>query len=720
MFRRCAIVLVVASVASAAQAQVSNVFNMPAGQTSLQFVTVGDPGNAPDTVVETDGTTGYGSVGYAYQMGKYDVTVGQYCQFLNAVARTDTYGLYNTNMNTTNNADGCNITRSGLPGSYVYSVASDWANRPVNFVSWGDSARFCNWLDNAQPTGSQGPNTTETGAYTMNGATTNSTLMEINRNAGATYFLPSENEWYKAAYYKGGSTTAGYWTYPTQSNAAPSNMYSTTGTNNADYDNGGYTIGGPYYRTEVGAFAASPGPYGTYDMGGDVWQWNDSDIYGAGRGIRGGAFDATSSGLASSYRQYAYYPTDETYSYGFRVASVPGGGAEPGDANGDGRVDINDLTIVLAHYGHGGMAWSQGDFYGTGFVDINDLTAVLANFGVTYRAGPAAVPEPAGLALLGIGAIIGLLAFTWRGRQLGRGTSPESERKMKAAILFAVFSVVLAQLGQAQTYQVDGVGVEFNLLPTANITTGLTPNTLDLGGVIYPVSSFLYTGNAGWSEQANAGTSWNSQSYATNPFYDFIANYSTYMYDAIMNGAATYNYNAFRPSLTLLWGSVDTDDEITFTGTNWTQTLSGTDLKTLIAQVYPNYSKVNAVDVTITPPYPFTELVFSHWSTTYTFEYSNVVTTTTSLGDANNDGRVDINDLTIVLADFGKTGMNWEEGDFNEDGKVDINDLTIVLANFGKTSATDVAEVPEPAGMILFGIGAIGLLAFAWRRRAGS
>ena len=53
----------------------ADVFNMPAGQTSLQFVTVGDPGNAADTL--TDGT-GYGSVGYTYQMGKYDVTVGQY------------------------------------------------------------------------------------------------------------------------------------------------------------------------------------------------------------------------------------------------------------------------------------------------------------------------------------------------------------------------------------------------------------------------------------------------------------------------------------------------------------------------------------------------------------------------------------------------------------------------------------------------------------------
>ena len=71
----------------------ADVFNMPNGETSVQFVTVGDPGNAADS-------TGYGSVANVYWMGKYDVTVGQYVQFLNAVAATDTYGLWDSNMGT--------------------------------------------------------------------------------------------------------------------------------------------------------------------------------------------------------------------------------------------------------------------------------------------------------------------------------------------------------------------------------------------------------------------------------------------------------------------------------------------------------------------------------------------------------------------------------------------------------------------------------------------
>ncbi len=63
-----------------------------AGTVNISLVPVGDPGNVADPL------TGYGSVPYTYSMGEYDVTVGQYCQFLNAVAKTDTYGLYNTGM----------------------------------------------------------------------------------------------------------------------------------------------------------------------------------------------------------------------------------------------------------------------------------------------------------------------------------------------------------------------------------------------------------------------------------------------------------------------------------------------------------------------------------------------------------------------------------------------------------------------------------------------
>lgn len=213
------------------------------GLASLETVTVGDPGNVSDS-------TGYGSVSYTYNIGKYEVTAGQYAAFLNAVAKVDTYGLYNVYM--WNSAYGCKIERTGTSGNYSYSVASDWANRPVNYVSFWDACRFANWLHNGQPTGSQDLTTTEDGAYYLNGYT-GSDGRWIQRKAGWRWAVTSEDEWYKAAYYKGGGTNAGYWSYPTQSDTIPSNqLVDLDPGNNATYCNNAYTIGSPYWRTEVG------------------------------------------------------------------------------------------------------------------------------------------------------------------------------------------------------------------------------------------------------------------------------------------------------------------------------------------------------------------------------------------------------------------------------------------------------------------------------------
>ena len=334
--------ILVATVVLAAGVAQADVFNMGGtrdqitgtwtGSASLEFVTVGDPGNAADTLKMYDGTTGYGSVPYVYQMGKYDVTVGQYCQFLNAVAKTDTYGLYSNSMATALST--IKITRSGASGSYSYLVTgshAQGANCPIFNVSWGDAARFCNWLQNGQPafpagTAGEVAGSTETGAYTLNGDTT--TFSET-RNSSATYVIPSVDELYKAAYYKGGSADAGYWLYSTKSNAAPVNILSSSGTNNAnfyDYEhtgNGGNTDS-TNDLTPVGAFAASPGPYGTFDMGGDVWQWTEATAIASQRGFRGGSWDGCGYPHYPCSLAYGWsYPTLEDTSLGFRVAYVP-------------------------------------------------------------------------------------------------------------------------------------------------------------------------------------------------------------------------------------------------------------------------------------------------------------------------------------------------------------------------------------------------------------
>jgi probable HAF family extracellular repeat protein len=96
--------------------------------------------------------------------------------------------------------------------------------------------------------------------------------------------------------------------------------------------------------------------------------------------------------------------------------------------------------------------------------------------------------------------------------------------------------------------------------------------------------------------------------------------------------------------------------------------------------------------------------------------------TPVELGDANGDGKVDVNDLTIVLTNYNQSGT-WATGDFNNDGKVDVNDLTIVLTNYGKTAGASgpiVAAVPEPGTLILLAVGLPWAFACTLRKRRQS
>ena len=289
-----AAILAVASVAAGSSARAI----------TYELVTVGNPGNANDPATGNV----YGGVAYEYQIGKYDVTIGQYTAFLNAVAQTDAYSLFNANMANELNIAG--ISQAGSSGAYTYSVigpsgatppgASSPANRPITYVSWWDAARFSNWMANGQPTGAQGPTTTEDGAYNVNGVTSGGAVVRnaINPNTGAapTFYIPLENEWYKAAYYspvKGGAGFPGYYTYATQSDTTPGNTIG-SGANQANYSNLVYAVTqssifspGQNYLTDVGAFTGSESFYGTFDQTGNVFQWNDMDgSADSGRGMR--------------------------------------------------------------------------------------------------------------------------------------------------------------------------------------------------------------------------------------------------------------------------------------------------------------------------------------------------------------------------------------------------------------------------------------------------
>lgn len=299
----------------------ADVFNLGSALTNLQTVLVDDAGNVGEMSGGSAGGVGLdrycGSVGYEFRMGKYEVTAAQYTDFLNHKAATDLYGLYNVEMWA--NGEGCKIERLGDDGSYTYRVASDWANRPVNFVSFWDACRFTNWLHNGQENGS-----TENGAYPLNGYNSTSGS-DIARNPGARWFVPSEDEWYKSAYYRGGGPSTEYYDFATQNDVIPDNqVVSPDPGNNASCTVGGvYSIGAPYYRTNVGQFANSESGYGTYDQSGNINEWTET-VYNspsAPRAIRGGGYYMSATTLRAS-RRGSTNPAQEGGYFGFRVAAV--------------------------------------------------------------------------------------------------------------------------------------------------------------------------------------------------------------------------------------------------------------------------------------------------------------------------------------------------------------------------------------------------------------
>jgi sulfatase modifying factor 1 len=269
---------------------------------TMDWTPIGNPANACDQ--QSQGC--FGSVGYSYSIGTYEVTNAQYAEFLNAKAKSDPLGLYSTNMGV---AGSGGIARSGQSGSYTYSTVAGWADRPVNFVSFYDSVRFANWLNNGQGSGD-----TETGAYTLLGGTAEpSNGTTVTRNLGATIVLPSEDEWYKAAYY---SPSGVYFDYPTGNDTQPLCTAPTATPNRA---NCGFI---PAHLTDRGSYTGSASPYGTFDQGGNVAEWNETIIGGSGRGLRGGTYQNSPSDLASSVR-YSPGAASETPGWGFRLVMIP-------------------------------------------------------------------------------------------------------------------------------------------------------------------------------------------------------------------------------------------------------------------------------------------------------------------------------------------------------------------------------------------------------------
>lgn len=349
----------------------------PASGVTIDWVTVGNAGNSGQLAGDPFtfwGSATVGAVNYEYRIGKYEVTNAQYVEFLNGVDQNgaNALGLYSDAMGY--DARGGINFNSGNGLGAKYEVKSGQANNPVVFIDWYDAVRFTNWVEN----GGSGNANTEDGAYTLLGGTAvPSNAGAITRNSGANIFLPTEDEWYKAAYHKNDGATGNYWKYATRTDVVPysdnplsintpdasntGNVYGGDTNNGLGY-NFGFAVTGtdlpPDFTntlTDVGAYGLAVGPYGTFDMGDNVKEWNETlainnlgEIYAA---LNGGSWVNGASAVDSSLRFFGpVVDQGNTYdNVGFRLAGFfadtgPGGG-------GDGGAAPEPSTLLLSVLG---------------------------------------------------------------------------------------------------------------------------------------------------------------------------------------------------------------------------------------------------------------------------------------------------------------------------------------------------------------------------------
>jgi formylglycine-generating enzyme required for sulfatase activity len=300
---------------------------IPVGNLSIDVVTVGDPGNLGDS-----NFFDFGSVADDYRIGEFEIKNVQYVQFLNAVARvTDDHGLYNTNMGAGSPAGGIFRAFSEPPDDaypFIYVVKTrtveTWprpAEKPVNFVSWFDAARFVNWLENGAPEDANNDpdSVTEMGSYDVfeyelayeMAVQDPDPMMDLPMpEPGASWALPTIDEWHKAAYYDPTiPTTGGYWDYPVQDDAVECENPAggaTSANCERPISGGGFPNLLNEGPTEVGAYTQAPSFYGSFDQGGNVREWTEDvfvfdDFRGSGLASlnRGGSYSSERTELRS-------------------------------------------------------------------------------------------------------------------------------------------------------------------------------------------------------------------------------------------------------------------------------------------------------------------------------------------------------------------------------------------------------------------------------------
>lgn len=275
MIKQASAVILVALLFSSEAALADNINGVNINFQEIEYL-----GNPADTSPEIN-RNGRGAVNYGYRISQTEISIDQYA------------------------ASGIGSAGGGNVGYWVAAGS----NAPVVDITWHDAARYCNWLTSGNA---------NVGAYVVDGANKVTAITAHSGSAmdslvtayGEVYVLPSEDEWYKAAYYTG----SGYSKYANGSNL------------NGDIVQGGEAMFNTNTVWAVGS--GLPEQNGTVNMMGNVWEWQEdgfSNAFPTYAALRGGSFATSEVSLRSESRGFQQYEAND-FRVGFRVTAIP----EPG------------------------------------------------------------------------------------------------------------------------------------------------------------------------------------------------------------------------------------------------------------------------------------------------------------------------------------------------------------------------------------------------------
>ena len=238
------------------------------------FVKVGNTQNNKDYNYPRVGS--FGSVNHEYEIGQYKVSNAEYSNFLNQAAqKSDPNGLFNPKMR---------IRKELKDGKFIYHPYPATANAAVTYVSWFDALKYCNWLGESYLISDQG--------------------RKVQRKSNAKYYLPTEDEWYKACYYD--PKNKKYKLYPLRD----------------------------AHRIENSNKLPSKSSYGMMETSDHIWEWTESKVGEAFRGIRSDSWFQGNNRQAAG--RYYSNPDLEIGHLGFRVARSASAGTKKAEIKNAG------------------------------------------------------------------------------------------------------------------------------------------------------------------------------------------------------------------------------------------------------------------------------------------------------------------------------------------------------------------------------------------------